>query len=330
MLLNDLTAPTSSKQINRQIKEHFGSTIDFTNMTIDVAKQLQESASKKLNEVKTSPKFFTSEQDFEYLQTLMFDHAIKQWIREYYDRAPKSVIGGAVGAVGKFLDKATGEHFEKAKRESEYGYAGVALDVLKSKVNKYKTDIDKLSKPSAKLDKNEIVRQLTKLGQKYKELVPFIERIKDDQLNKKELEQIISILAKLQNQPVTESIIMEESPMENAQVVLAAKDMADRLQDMVEKLSKMLNEEVPPLSNVIHDHINPDTAKTWNETVSNQLTQLLELAKTSRDEVSNAARVLSGEEVNQLPNEPIESSTAEPTSREPRPEINTEIPDQEQ
>ena len=93
-----------------------------------------------------------------------------------------------------------------------------------------------------------------------------------------------------------------EGQMGNAEVVLAARDLVDRIQDMVEDLSKMLNEELPVLSDTIRDVIGNESSEQFIETAKQVLGSTLETLTQSRGEMDTASRILAGDEVSE-PNE---------------------------
>ena len=49
--------------------------------------------------------------------------------------------------------------------------------------------------------------------------------------------------------------VLLEGELETAEAVLAAKDMVDSVQKMLEDASKMMNEQLPPLIDVIRDQV---------------------------------------------------------------------------
>ena len=86
-----------------------------------------------------------------------------------------------------------------------------------------------------------------------------------------------------------------EGEMENAEAALAAKDLVDRLQDMVKELSKMANEELPHLIDAIRSSFGPDAATTYQQSANSALTDLLEQVKNKKTELENATLVLTGD-----------------------------------
>lgn len=90
--------------------------------------------------------------------------------------------------------------------------------------------------------------------------------------------------------------VLTEGELEQAQTKLAAKDFVDRLQKIVDDLSGMSNEDLPPLVSTMRDQLGADKAAAFNNAVNQSLTGLLEAAKQTRQAVEDAARMASGEQ----------------------------------
>lgn len=90
-----------------------------------------------------------------------------------------------------------------------------------------------------------------------------------------------------------------ESEMAKSQAILAAKDMVDSIQDMLEKVSKMQNEQLPALLDTIRDQISTEQAEAYKTAVSPLLQGLTQTLGTGRETADSAARALAGEQMDQ-------------------------------
>jgi len=86
-----------------------------------------------------------------------------------------------------------------------------------------------------------------------------------------------------------------EQDLDQAELVLAAKDMVDRIQKMAENLAEMQVEELMPLVDAMKEHFGPDQAQMFNSSVEATLQQALDTIKATRDGVDNAVLALTGE-----------------------------------
>lgn len=112
-----------------------------------------------------------------------------------------------------------------------------------------------------------------------------------------------------------------EGELETAEAVLAAKDMVDSVQDMITDASKMLNEELPPLLDVIRDQVGTAQADAYKNTVTGALQGLMDSLNGTRDALDNGARSLAGEQVAQ-PMDMSGSATLGGAAELPAPEVN--------
>ena len=112
-----------------------------------------------------------------------------------------------------------------------------------------------------------------------------------------------------------------EGELETAEAVLAAKDMVDSVQDMITDASKMLNEELPPLLDVIRDQVGTAQADAYKNTVTGALQGLMDSLNSTRDALDNGARSLAGEQVAQ-PMDMGGGNTLGGAAELPAPEVN--------
>jgi hypothetical protein len=92
---------------------------------------------------------------------------------------------------------------------------------------------------------------------------------------------------------------LNEGEVGNAEVLLAAKDMVDSVQDTIEKVGKMQNEQLPQLLDSIRDQIGSEQADAFKAAVGGTLDQLMQNLQQAREGVDSGVRVLSGEAVDQ-------------------------------
>lgn len=92
---------------------------------------------------------------------------------------------------------------------------------------------------------------------------------------------------------------LTEGEVSNAEVLLAAKDMVDSVQDTIEKVGKMQNEQLPQLLDSIRDQLGSEQAEAFKNAVGTTLETLMTQLQAAREGVDNGVRVLSGEAVDQ-------------------------------
>ena len=90
--------------------------------------------------------------------------------------------------------------------------------------------------------------------------------------------------------------LITESEMAKSEAILAAKDMVDSIQDMLEKIGKMQNEQLPALLDTIRDQLGIEQADGFKGAVAPLLQQLAQTLQQGRETADTAARSLAGEQ----------------------------------
>jgi len=90
---------------------------------------------------------------------------------------------------------------------------------------------------------------------------------------------------------------LTEGEVGNAEVLMAAKDMVDSVQDAIEKVGKMQNEQLPQLLDSIRDQVGSEQAEGFKNAVGTTLDALMQNLQTAREGVDKGVRILSGEAV---------------------------------
>lgn len=96
---------------------------------------------------------------------------------------------------------------------------------------------------------------------------------------------------------IAETRQLNEGEMGKSEAILAAKDMVDSIQDMLEKVSKMQVEQMPALIDTIRDQIGNEQADAFKNSVGQLLTGMLDSMTQAREQADGAARQLAGEQI---------------------------------
>ena len=91
------------------------------------------------------------------------------------------------------------------------------------------------------------------------------------------------------------SSYLMEGEVDQASAIVAARGMVDEIQKMVEKISAMVNEELPPLMDTIRDRVGDEQAQAFGAAATQTLTPLLDAVKAAREGMDGAARTVAGE-----------------------------------
>lgn len=80
-----------------------------------------------------------------------------------------------------------------------------------------------------------------------------------------------------------------------AELILVAKNMVDKLQGMAEDVAKMTTDDLMPLAEKLKVSFGQDVGNQFNDSADAALQTLLTAIKTGKDELSNAIGILTGE-----------------------------------
>lgn len=87
---------------------------------------------------------------------------------------------------------------------------------------------------------------------------------------------------------------LNESEVQQAQVVLAAQDMVDRMQGMLEDVSELQFKELPALVDSIKNQVGIDQAQQFNTDATAALTGLLQNIQGAKQQLDAALNVVTG------------------------------------
>jgi hypothetical protein len=96
----------------------------------------------------------------------------------------------------------------------------------------------------------------------------------------------------LRSQPTR--IVVENEEVEKSQVVLAAQDMVDSTQKMIEEVSDMLVKELPALTSSIQSEIGANESEQFNQQVTEALTSLQAALTQSKGTLQSALNGITG------------------------------------
>ena len=87
---------------------------------------------------------------------------------------------------------------------------------------------------------------------------------------------------------------LRESEIQQAQVVLAAQDLVDKMQDMVEEVSELQFKDLPALVESIKNQVGVDQAMQFNTDATGALAGLLQNLQGAKQQLEAALGVVTG------------------------------------
>jgi hypothetical protein len=300
MKLDDLQTTMQSTHLAQLLEKHYGISVPVDNMNQQQATVTLEGVQNKLNRFRNSSAIHEAEQNQSYLAMVMLEQVLQAKLSEGPKWDALKTVGGAVKQGLKPIAsavKGAGERIKDTHLPSTYGARTSVSDItsrFKAMPKSEPQDVPKISLSTPASGATGI--ELNKL--KYLAQNPSS---KNDQLLAAAFRGMMAhpkfstAMASLKK-PMQESLDLMESSVGEAEVVLAAKDLADRIQDMVETLGKMVNEELPALSETIRDTMDSEQADAFTSTATDTINGLLDNVRGAKETLDGAARVLAGEE----------------------------------
>lgn len=104
-----------------------------------------------------------------------------------------------------------------------------------------------------------------------------------------------SLSGHLQDLKKRARIVVENEEVQKSQVILAAQDMIDTVQKMVEQISKMNVEELPAVVQGIENEIGSNESEQFSTSVGQALKTLQGALETARTELNNSLGTITGQ-----------------------------------
>jgi len=243
MKLQELSAPTPSKQIAKVFESYFGNRISFDQLTRGQTRAMLGKVRGILGEHRKTSARHSSEQDPRYLQLVMMEQALSSRLQE-------NMIPPAPGTAPATPQAAVAS-----------GTPAVAGAVAKD------------PKLAAALKKSSAGQTLNPEEQK-----------------------LVAGAAMMQAESRFRRMArrLNESEIQQAQVVLAAQDMVDKMQSMLEDVSELQFKELPALVDSIKNQVGIDQAAQFNADATAALTGLLQNIQGAKQQLDAALNVVTG------------------------------------
>ena len=94
---------------------------------------------------------------------------------------------------------------------------------------------------------------------------------------------------------VQQRIMLENEEVQKSQVILAAQDMIDSIQKMVEQISKMKVEELPAVVTGVNNEIGSNEGQQFEQSVTEALTTLEAALTSSKGALTSALGIVTGD-----------------------------------
>ena len=303
MKLFDLESP-QTKQSQKVLESYFSKSIDFENMASSAAKSMLTKVRSLISEHRTH----TSERDPGFIKLLVMERGLAARL------AMREADVKLEPQTGAMKITADGETIGTANNPQAAAQFKMAVD---------KGDID-LGEGDYSAKKAAAGKDIGKPGKNFKKIAKGAAKKYG---SKAAGERVAgSILNKLRNENVKlkmNGAYLTEDEVQQAQVVLAAQDMVDRIQDMLEDVTAMQFKDLPALSASISSTVGTNESQAFNNAASAALAALVDAVQAAKVGMETAQGTLTGQE----PVVPGAEEVAAPVDPAAEVDADIEVPD---
>jgi hypothetical protein len=262
MQIRELSQPVTSKKLNESIAKKFGYKINLEQFS-DV--QLEDARNKlrtKISQFEMNESFDSVLESPQYQKTRMFLDCINQEIMEREETEKCDDCGNAVEKCD--CDDHDHDHKEHNKVEENTAYASF----IKNRASKF-------SVPESWINS-------------------AIQRIQLGESDREELKAELQLRYDLNESQA--SWMLLEGEEDKAEIIMATKDMVDRITGWLEDTAAMKAEQLLELMDSIRAQQGSDVAQRYQDAVKPALEAIYTALETSRQGLSSALAVVSGGE----------------------------------
>jgi len=227
------------------------------NLTLNQAKEYLNTTKSLIENYRQSNKLHTSQNDSTYMQGLMLEEALTSKVKELSE-ANAGSFGGNNTNTGRTM-----KPIVPGKMSGEYANAlkktAMGEDITDKEWNKLKEQGISKNLLTVLESKNTSIKLMKKIVESKK------------QINEDEVSQ--------------------------AQVVLAAQDMVDRVQKMIEDMIDLQYKDVPALADTMKGELGTDQAMQFKDAMGSAMATLSDTLNATKEQMDAAVAIVTGEEV---------------------------------
>jgi len=257
MQSTELTKPITTESLLKEFESRFNQTMDLAQFTKEELEDYANKIRTKIHEITQNTHFGQELKDNNYQKSQMMLDIVNQAINE---REQTNEVLPAVGAALGGAARMAGGAIAKGVK----GAAGAVGSAMKGVGGAAATG-------AATSAANQMVNNLK------------------DKLDKK------MPLTPNERQTVSK-LIASEGVEEQSELILAAKDMMDKVTSFLEDLASMKTEGMLELADRIRDEMGAEKADSFLQKIQPAIEQAEATLTTTRQELDNGVRILTGEE----------------------------------
>jgi hypothetical protein len=283
MNISEFAKPITSKSLNESLARRFGSKLELNKFTLE---QLQDARNKlrtRLSQVEMSESFSAVIESDSYQKSkLMLD-----------------VLNAEITERGDIEESARPDYIDiDGDGDTEEPMKKAAKDAKKKKVKEgrggdFEAKFRKLQNRGGSIAYAvfDLIQDYGLDAQRIMGFHPQVDQRKVRQFQIDRQERVLQMV----KQQLGESVIREGAE-DQAEIVMAAKDMVDRVTNWMEDTAEMQTESMLELADAIRDEMGSEASASFVQTVKPALEQMYAQMEQAREALSSGVGQLTGEQ----------------------------------
>lgn len=256
MQITDFSKPVSSKRLNESLAQKFGYRLDLNKFTMEQLEDARNKLRTAQHQFETNESYDAVHTDHKYHKNKMFLDVINQEISERVDIEDEDKV-----------DEKPKK--KKAKNLKEYNEAMIALNHFTRQ----------FSIPSS----------WTQQARSRLMIEEDADDIKSELIVRYDLDEGTA-------NALIQTLLITEGEEEKAELIMASKDMVDRITGWLEDVAAMKSEAMLDLLDSIRDEMGSDISGSFEQAVRPALDEIYTVLETNRQNLAKAVSILTGSE----------------------------------
>lgn len=259
MQINEFSKPITSSKLNESLAQKFGYKLNLERFTLEQLHDARNKLRTEQHQFETNESYDAVLENNTYQKNKMFLDVINQEIAEREVKGEENVDDSKKEKMSK-----------KAKNLKEYNQAMASLRKASSQYGISSAWV-----------------------QQARSRIALEEDTEEDLIN----ELIVRYdLDETTAQSVLENALITEGEEEKAELIMASKDMVDRITSWLEDVAAMKSEAMLDLLDSIRDEMGSDVSSQFEQSVRPALDGIYTALETNRQSLAQAVSILTGQE----------------------------------
>jgi len=329
MNIRDISKPVTAQSLNESLEKKFGKRVKLETFTLE---QLQNSRNKlrtALSQIETNESYGAVNTSEAYQKNKLFLDVLNAEISER-----EAVEEGKY----KNDEQRKAVHANKKKKESvEEGSMDVDMDMAASD-GRGRDSVPPEDHNDLDYEGGMAQKQLSTIDDAADELTDLIST--DENLPEWVQKKIILAMSYIdtardfmksanavdRERGMSMESIIREGAEDKAELVMAAKNMVDKLTGWMEDTAEMQTETMLELGDAIRDELGENESEQFTSTVKPSLESLYTAMETTRSDLVTGVRLVAGEEVPDMPGDDLDAEPEmEPTVDQEDGDLDTDL-----